>query len=190
VYFPVRCVTSMLASMEGAGSRVEVATSGREGMAGVGAYLGARHSPGRTFIQIKGESWRMPVDAFLRHAQALPAFGEVLRRFAHALFVMASQSAACNRAHTPRQRCARWLLMSADRVGADDFVLTQEFLGHMLGERRPTVSKAAGELQMAGCIQYSRGHVVIRNRRKLEDAACDCYQFIRKEHEAVLRLPG
>jgi CRP-like cAMP-binding protein len=127
----------------------------------------------------------MSTEDFLQAAKDHPAFGPVLLRYAHALFVQASQSTACNRLHPPIERCARWLLMCGDRVEGDSFDLKQEFLGQMLGERRPTVSRVATQLRERGLISYSRGRVSIVDRPRLEECACRCYSIIRAGFEAV-----
>jgi CRP-like cAMP-binding protein len=110
----------------------------------------------------------------------------VLHRYTQALLVQVSQATACNRVHSPAQRCARWLLMTADRVHGNAFLLTQEFLGQMLGERRPTVSRVASDFQARGLVSYSRGHMVILDRARLEEEACPCYRFVRDEYDAML----
>ncbi len=111
----------------------------------------------------------------------------VLHRYTQALFTQIAQSAGCNRLHSIEQRCARWLLMTQDRVGADRFPLTQEFLGQMLGVRRATVTEAAGTLQKAGLITYSRGTIIVLDRQGLEAAACECYQIVRDDYDRLLR---
>jgi len=186
VYFPIEGVVSMLASAEGAQSKVEVGTVGREGMLGLSVLFGAKHSHGDCFMQVDGEGWRMSVQDFVRAAESLPVFMRVLHRYAHALFVQVSQAAACNRVHSAEQRCARWILMTRDRVSSDTFTLTQQFLGHMLGERRATVSKAASTLKDLGLVRYSRGKVSVLDRPRLEAAACPCYEVIRREYDSIL----
>lgn len=188
VYFPAEGVVSVLASVEGADARIEVATVGREGMAGLAVFLGATQSPGDCFVQVEGHGWRMSTADLLQATHSFPDFARILQRYAHALFVQASQAAACNRAHSPVQRCARWLLMTHDRVSGDSFGLTQEFLGQMLGERRTTVSQAASTLQAQGLITYRRGRIKVLDRPGLCAASCGCYEVIRKQYALV--LPG
>ena len=103
---------------------------------------------------------------------------------------MLGQTAACNAAHPIRARLARWLLISHDSVEGDTFVLTHEFLSHMLGAERPTVTVAAGALQKAGAVTYRRGTVNVRDRKKLEGAACECYGIVRRETERLMGLTG
>lgn len=185
-WFPTGCVLSMLAVQAGADSSVEVATIGAEGVLGVPLFLGAGVSPGRVFAQVRGGALRMPAGAFLRAAGEQPAFARVLQRYTHALLVQIAQGAACNRVHAMEQRCARWLLQTHDRVPGDAFDLTQEFLAQMLGERRAAVNQAAGQLQQAGLIRYSRGHIEVVDRPGLERAACGCYAVIRDQYTGML----
>ena len=119
-------------------------------------------------------------------AQRSPSIGRVLLRYAGATITTLAQTAACNGAHPVEQRMCRWLLMTRDRVDSDDFPLTQEFLGQMLGVRRPTVSLVGGTLQKAGLIEYSRGRIRIVDRARLEEASCECYAFIRDQFELAL----
>lgn len=189
-WFPAGCVLSMLAVQAGADSSVEVATIGAEGVLGVALFLGAQASPGRVFAQVQGGALRMPADAFLRAAQEHPAFARVLQRYTHALMVQIAQGAACNRVHAMEQRCARWLLQTHDRVPGDAFDLTQEFLAQMLGERRAAVNQAAGQLQQAGLIRYSRGHIEVIDRPGLERAACGCYAVIHDQYARLLGTGG
>ena len=139
-WFPAEGVLSMLGASLGTESQIEVGTIGSEGMLGIALLLGAQRSPGTVFVQVEGAGWRMPAAAFRQAAQAHPPLLRVLHRYAHALFVQVSQGTACNRAHAVEQRCARWLLQTHDRVRGNAFDLTQEFLGHMLGERRAVVT--------------------------------------------------
>lgn len=186
-WFPVEGVISMLATAEEGRAQVEIATVGSEGMAGLAIFLGAPRSTGDAFVQVEGAAWRMPAAAFRRATDTHQALARVLHRYTQALFVQVAQSTACNRQHTPLQRCARWLLMTHDRVQADTFDLKQEFLGQMLGERRPTVSRVQSELRDRRMIAYSRGRITVVDREKLEDAACGCYRLVRDEYDAMLK---
>ena len=188
-WFPVQAVLSVLGSVAGAGRRIEVGTIGREGVLGTALYLGSQRSPGVVFTQVPGAAYRMAAADFVRAAGELPALRNVLHRYTHAFLVQVAQGTACNRAHGPLQRCARWLLQTHDRVGGDEFLLTQEFLAQMLGERRATVSEAASTLQRRGLIRYSRGRIVVVNRAGLERAACACYRVVQAEYESVLGKP-
>ncbi|HEX2078498.1 MAG TPA: Crp/Fnr family transcriptional regulator [Longimicrobium sp.] len=185
VYFPEDAVISILGLMED-GSAVETATVGCEGMAGVPVFLGAMQMAGQAFAQVPGEAWRMPAGALREEVRRGGALAQLLGRYTQALFTLVAQSSACNRKHPVEQRCARWLLMTHDRVGGDTFELTQHFLSQMLGVRRATVSEAAGALQARGLIDYSRGRITVEDRAGLEAAACACYAIIRAEFARML----
>lgn len=185
VYFPVNGVISMLAHMEG-GMLIEVATVGNEGMIGLPLFLGAEITPGTSFSQIPGEALRMSAEHFRKAITRSVPFTKALHRYTQALMVQISQGNACNRVHSLEERCARWLLLCHDRVGADEFMLTQEFLSQMLGVRRASVNLAAAAFQNAGFIEYSRGHIRVLNRRGLESASCRCYAVIRDEYDRML----
>ena len=186
-YFPHAGVFSMVSSQEEDGMLVEVATIGYEGMIGLPLLLGGGSTPGECFCQVPGQAGRIADEAFGQLIDTCPGFRRVLLRYTQALITQISQSAACNRMHPVEERCARWLLMSQDRVGASHFELTQEFMAQMLGVRRPTVSVAAGMLQKAGLITYSRGLLVITDRQGLEAASCSCYRIILDEFRRLIR---
>jgi len=135
--------------------------------------------------QITGETRRVPVNYFRELSSRCEGLRRVLHRYSQFTFETVSQSAACNRMHVIEQRCARWLCMSQDRVGRDQFDLTQEFLAEMLGVRRPGVTVAMGLLERAGLITHGRGHIRVVDRAGLEKASCECYQTI-KTREAML----
>ena len=185
VYFPRTCVLSLLILLEEDGP-VESATIGREGMAGVTIALGAESTAATAIAQIPGEAVRIPASVFRKALAEDVALLSIVLRYAHVLYEQTSQSVACNRRHSMEQRCARWLLMTHDRVGADQFPLKQEFLAFMLGVRRASVTVAAGMLQHAGLIGYSRGSITIVDRVQLEAAACECYRTIRDASDRLL----
>jgi len=176
VYFPGGGFCSMLTVLQD-GGMVEIATIGREGMIGVSAVLDG--IPVTSIAMVQGETetcYRMNVDAFRREADRHGAFHELLAHYAQALFGFVAQSTACNAIHSVEQRLARWLLMARDRMGSDEFPLTQEFVAMMLGASRPTVTVVAGTLQKAGLITYHHGHIAILDRDGLESASCECYR--------------
>jgi CRP-like cAMP-binding protein len=185
VYFPTTCVVSLVAIM-GDGSMYELTTVGREGLIGLPAFLETATAPYRAMIQIPGEILRLDAGTFRDVLGRSAAATRLLHRYAQVLFNQVAWSAACGRAHPTEQRCARWLLMTYDRVGAGQFFLTQEFLSQMLGVRRAGVNQAASALQKAGLIRYIRGRVTILDRVGLEAASCECYRFIRDEYERLL----
>ena len=189
VYFPQSCVISVHTKMQD-DQAVEIAAIGREGMVGLPVFLGGQQTPATAFCQISGRSLRMEADAFRAAVADSSGFSTVLFRYTEALLTQVSQSAACNRLHPVEQRCARWLLSTHDSVGGQSFELKQEFLSEMLGIRRPRVSIAAGILQRAGLIRYSRGRVQVVDRAGLERAACECYGIIAREYARLFDFGG
>lgn len=184
VYFPVNALGSLVTMFED-GATVEAGSVGREGMVGVPVILKAETTPMQTLVQIPGEVWRVGADVVRAEFDKGLALHTLLNRYTHTLFVVASQSAACNRRHAVVPRLARWLLMSSDGVGSHEIALTQEFLAAMLGVRRAGVTEAAKRLQNDGYIRYSRGFVEILDRPGLEAAACECYHVVRREYERL-----
>ena len=185
VYFVNTGVVSLVTIMED-GAVVEVATVGNEGMAGLPVFLGADKIPGQAFSQVPGDAMRMRTDAFNSQVTPDTPLYKLLQRYTQAIFNLIAQSAACNRLHSIEERLCRWLLMTHDRVGADEFPLTQEFMGQMLGVRRASVSTAAAILQKAGYVKYSRGKMTICDLAGMEDSACECYGIIKAEFDRLL----
>ena len=178
VWFVREGVGSMIAT-EQEGGDIEVGTVGREGLVGLPVVLGTDFTPNRVIVQVEGDAWRIPADDFRRVLDERPAVRRVCLRFAQFFTDQLSQSVACNRLHTLEERCARWLLMTHDRVHGDVFELTHEFLALMLGVRRAGVSVAMGTLQNAGTIRYVRGRVQVLDRERLEQSSCGCYAITR-----------
>jgi CRP-like cAMP-binding protein len=185
VLFPESAVVSMIATMRD-GTSVEVATTGVEGLVGLPALFGTESLPMTVLAQVAGEAWRLDAEVFRHELARSEALRDASNRYVQGLIVQIAQTVACNRLHPVGERAARWLLMTADRVGADEFHLTQEFLATMLGVHRPSVTVAAGELQREGSISYHRGHVTITDRARLEQSACECYAVIRAEFLRML----
>jgi CRP-like cAMP-binding protein len=184
VYFPISGIVSMTSDMrEGT---VEVGTVGREGMTGLPLVLRADTMPTRAFVQVPGHSYRMSAGDLFVAMKESARFERLLLRYALALFDQSAQHAACNRLHALEERCARWLLMTHDRVDGDVLPLKQQFLAEMLGVHRPAVTLAAGALQKAGVIRYTRGKVTVLDRAALEGAACECYGIIARRAEQLL----
>ena len=157
------------------GKTVEVGLCGKEGFVGLPLIVGFERSPTQAIIQIEGSAFRVKARDLIEALKKCPRLEKSLHRYAQELALQVTQVAACNRMHEVDNRLARWLLMSEDRVGSSVFQLTQEFIAHMLGTRRASVTIAAGILQKAGLINYKRGQVKIKDRAGLEDAACECY---------------
>ncbi|MGI4830612.1 MAG: Crp/Fnr family transcriptional regulator [Janthinobacterium lividum] len=186
VYFPIGAVISEVAVMEN-GTSIEVATTGREGMVGLPAFLGANSTVFSAFVQVPGEALRMSVADLRAETADGGPLSRILLRFANAHLVQVGQGAACNQLHSVRQRCARWLLMTHDRVGRDEFALTHEFMCQMLGVRRATVTEIAGALQHEGIIRNHRGRFTIVDRSALETVTCECYWVIRQEFQQMMK---
>lgn len=184
VYFPETSVASLVNPTDE--GMVEVGTVGNEGVVGLSVFLGGDTFPARTIWQVEGQALRMTSEAFTQAVDQRPVLERLLRRYSHAFLVQVAQTASCNRKHALEQRCARWLLMTRDRVNADTFGLTHQFLGFMLGVHRPGVTLAAQVLQRAGLITYSRGQITVLDRAGLEDSACECYGVVRAHFDRAL----
>jgi CRP-like cAMP-binding protein len=185
VYFPNSGIVSLLSTIDDH-SVFEVGIVGKEGMVGLPLFLGVRRSSNTAVVQGAGESLRIGAAAFNLECGREGQMSKLLRRFAHSLMSQISQSAVCFRFHSVEQRLARWLLMTSDRMGSNDFQLTQEFLSNMLGVRREAVNRSAVEFHSRGLINYVRGQIKITNRRSLKLVACKCYDIIRAEESAAV----
>jgi CRP-like cAMP-binding protein len=162
------------------GKSVEVGLTGREGFVGVPLVAGFKTSPTRVIMQIEGAGYRILPKDLLALVKTSPPLEKNLLKYSQELALQANQIAACNRVHEVDERLARWLLMSQDRIGGSMIPLTQEFLAHMLGTRRASVTVAAGMLQKAGLISYVRGQLKIEDRERLEGASCECYATLAR----------
>lgn len=189
VYFPLVGVVSVLADV-GDDQEVEAATIGREGMVGISVYLGAGAPTERSLVQVPGRALSMTAKDLRKHiADVDGPLTAMLRRSAQAMFTQVSRNAACNRVHTARQRAARWLLTTADRMDSPSFELTQHFLAQMLAVRRTSVSEIAQSLAEDGSLTYSRGRITITDRSRLQSYACSCYEAVRRATDAALAAP-
>lgn len=180
LYFPTTAVVSLLYTMED-GSTAEMGLTGNDGVVGIALFLGGDTTPNRAMVQIAGGALRMRAPRLPAEFKQGGALQQVLLRYIQALITQISQTAVCNRLHAVEQRLCRWLLLSHDRVHANALLMTQEFLAHMLGGRRESVTVAAGRLQDAGLIHYARGHITILDRAGLEATGCECYQVVKNE---------
>ena len=185
VFFVESGVLSIVSVMTD-GSAVETATVGYEGMLGVPVFLDTDRSATQAFCQVPGLSLAMRAETFREFADDPAGLRPILNRYVQALFTQVAQSSACNRLHPVRQRCARWLLQTHDRVNSDEFLLTHAFLSQMLGVRRATVTEAAGSLQEAGLLEYAYGRIRVKDRAGLERASCECYAIVRSEFDRLL----
>jgi CRP-like cAMP-binding protein len=173
-HFPNRGVISLVVVMKDGGT-AEAGIVGNEGFTGTPAAVGLSRSPLQSVVQITGDGFRVEVAALQNTLESAPHLQMMLSRYAVVQGMQVAQTAACNRLHDIKQRLARWLLMTQDRVDSETLPITHDFLATMLGTDRPSVSVAAGVLQKEKLIEYSRGAVKIVNRKKLEDSACECY---------------
>lgn len=186
VYFPIDGIISVVTVMRD-GTQIEVVTVGREGLTGAQGLLDGGRASALTYVQIAGDYYRLAFERFAALCAQHALLRALIEKYLSGLLDVMAQSIACNRLHYVSQRCARWLLMTRDRVGRDEFRLTHEVLATMLGVRRAGVSIAAAALQQAGCISYARGRFTVVDRAGLERAACECYAAIE---EAYARRRG
>lgn len=186
VYFPLDAIISIVAEMEN-GMMIEVGTIGREGLSAIPLLMGATSTANASYCQVPGLAMRVPVTVFRELMRTTPPFRQLLDRYLQAYVNMLGQLAACNRLHSIYERCARWLLMSRDRVDSDQIALTHEYLAMMLGTNRSGVSIAAATLQNAGYVSYARGKITILDRGGLESASCECYAIAREQFGGLLR---
>lgn len=184
-YFPKGGMISLL-SITQAGRTVEVGMIGNEGMTGIPTVLRCNVAPYQIMVQFAGNALRIRADVLKAEIKRSIQLQEILLCYTHALLIQIAQSAACNRFHTIEARLCRWLLVSRDRVLTDTLPLTQEFLSHMLGVPRTSVTAVAHLLQERKLIRYSRGKIVILNRANIENQSCECYRLVRKEIEQFL----
>lgn len=189
VYFPDGGVFSLLREMHD-GSKVEVGTVGNEGMVGLPVFHGTRVTTDRAICQITGPTLRMEADRFREVVTADHPLHARMHLYTQAFTAHLAQSVACNRLHSATERYARWLLITHDRVGRDEFGITQEFLAIMLGVRRTTVSEIATSFRDHGVLHYHQGRMTIDDRAALEAAACECYAVIRAYFEDILGMPS
>jgi CRP-like cAMP-binding protein len=185
VYFIETGVGSLVNTMAN-GDAAEVGTIGNEGIVGLPLVLEDERAPTAVYVQVPGSGLRITASRFRKELARSPTMRRVMHHYAHAFFNQVAQSAACNQFHSLEQRCCRWLLMTHDRMDSGEFVLTQEFLAMMLGVQRTGVTAAAGGLQRAGLIRYTRGNVTILNRRGLERRSCECYGISKREFDRLL----
>ena len=184
VFFPTTAVISMLVVMED-GSEVETTLVGTEGMVGLPIVLGLDNSLHRAICQVPGGILRLPVGLFRVALERSRPLDAMMRQYAALVLRQVTQVVACNALHPVPERLCRWLLMSHDRVGRDEFPMTQEFMAEMLGVRRQTVTVTAGLLQEAGLITFRRGLIRIIDRSRVEESACECYGVIRALYDRI-----
>ena len=185
VYFPTNSIVSLLYVMED-GASAEISVVGNEGLVGVALFMGGETTPSRAIVQSAGSAYRLVgqrlKEEFHRHA----GMQILLLRYTQALLTQMAQTAVCNRHHSVDQQLCRWLLLSLDRLDANQLTMTQELIANMLGVRREGVTEAAGKLQKLGVIRYSRGQITVLDRPQLEKLCCECYAVVKRETDRLL----
>jgi CRP-like cAMP-binding protein len=185
LYFPASGLVSLLYLLED-GSATEIALVGWEGVVGVSLFMGGGATPSRAVVQIPGKAWRMRAAPMKLSFDRGGALQPLLLRFTQALITQMTQTAVCNRHHAVDQQVCRWLLFALDRLGSREIRMTQERIANLLGVRREGVTEAAGKLQDAGIIEYSRGRILVLDRTALEACACECYAVVKGEYARLL----
>ena len=191
VYFPTTSIVSLLYVMED-GASAEIAIVGNEGLVGIALFMGGESTPSRAVVQSAGYGHRLGASVLKSEFAQGGELQHLLLRYTQALITQMAQTAVCNRHHALDQQLCRWLLLSLDRLETNELVMTQELIANMLGVRREGVTEAAGKLQADGLIQYSRGHIKVLDRSKLEQRVCECYAVVKKEYDRLLpySIPG
>jgi len=185
LYFPTTSIVSLLYVME-SGASAEIAVTGNEGLVGISLFMGGESTPSRAVVQSGGDGYRLKANALKREFSTGGRLQHLALRYTQALITQMAQTAVCNRHHSVDQQLCRWLLLSLDRLENSELVMTQELIANMLGVRREGVTEAAGKLQKDGVIHYSRGHIKILSRAKLEARVCECYAVVKKEYDRLL----
>jgi CRP-like cAMP-binding protein len=185
LYFPTTSIVSLLYVME-SGASAEIAITGNEGLVGISLFMGGESTPSRAVVQSAGNGYRLKASILKREFALGGNLQHLALRYTQALITQMAQTAVCNRHHSVDQQLCRWLLLSLDRLPGNELSMTQELIANMLGVRREGVTEAAGKLQADGLIQYSRGHIKVLDRAKLEKRVCECYAVVKKEFDRLL----
>ena len=185
VYFPTSSIVSLLYVLEN-GASAEIAVTGPEGLVGIALFMGGETTPSRAVVQSAGHGYRLKAAVLKAEFERGGPLQHLLLRFTQALITQMTQTAVCNRHHAVHQQLCRWLLLSLDRLPANDLVMTQDLIANMLGVRREGVTEAAGKLQADGLIEYRRGRITVLDRAKLEARVCECYAVVKKEYDRLL----
>jgi CRP-like cAMP-binding protein len=185
VYFPTTSIISLLYVMQD-GASAEIAVVGNEGIIGIALFMGGETTSNRAVVQSAGYAYRLKGQLLKQEFTRGVELQHLLLRYTQALLTQMAQTAVCNRHHSVDQQLCRWLLLSLDRLPSNKLSMTQELIANMLGVRREGVTEAAGKLQKAGLITYSRGTITVIDRAGLEARVCECYEVVRKEFERLL----
>jgi CRP-like cAMP-binding protein len=185
VYFPTSSIISLLYVMND-GAAAEIAVTGSDGLVGIALFMGGETTPSRAVVQSGGYGYRLEAAVLKREFEQGGTLQHLALRYTQALITQMAQTAVCNRHHSVEQQLCRWLLLSLDRLPSNELSMTQELIANMLGVRREGVTEAAGKLQKAGLIHYSRGHITVLDRAKLEARVCECYAVVKKEYDRLL----
>jgi CRP-like cAMP-binding protein len=185
VYFPTTSIVSLLYVMEN-GASAEIAVVGNDGIIGISLFMGGETTPSRAVVQSAGEAYVLKAALLKEEFNRYGPTMHLLLRYTLALITQMTQTAVCNRHHSLDQQLCRWLLLSLDRLASSELTMTQELMANMLGVRREGVTEAAGKLQAAGLIRYSRGRIKVLDRPGLEARVCECYDVVRRESSRLL----
>jgi CRP-like cAMP-binding protein len=185
VYFPSSSIVSLLYVMQD-GASAEIAVVGHEGIVGISLFMGGETTPSRAVVQSAGAAYRLRGSLLKAEFERAGPLQVVLLRYTQALITQMAQTAVCNRHHAVEQQLCRWLLLSLDRLASNELIMTQELIANMLGVRREGVTEAAGKLQEAGLIEYSRGKITVLDRPRLEKQVCECYAVVKREYDRLL----
>ena len=185
VYFPTDSIVSLLYVFED-GASAEIAVVGNEGILGISLFMGGETTPSRAVVQSAGYGYRLKAQRLKNEFNRAGPVLQLLLRYTQALITQMAQTAVCNRHHSIEQQLCRWLLLSLDRLASDSLTMTQELIANMLGVRREGVTEAAGKLQRAGLIRYSRGRIDVLDRPGLEKTVCECYGVVKLEFDRLL----
>jgi CRP-like cAMP-binding protein len=185
VFFPIDSIVSLLSVMSD-GSSAEIAIVGNDGVVGISLFMGGETTPSRGVVQSAGHAYRLEGALLKSEFNRGGSIQHLLLRYTQALLTQMAQTAVCNRHHSLDQQLCRWLLMSLDRLPSNELVMTQDLIANMLGVRREGVTEAAGKLQHANLIQYSRGRITVLDRLGVEARACECYVAVKRESDRLL----
>ena len=189
VYFPTTSIVSLLYVME-VGASAEIAIVGNEGILGISLFMGGDTTPSRAVVQSAGHGFRLRAELLKNEFGRVGPTMHLLLRYTQAVITQMAQTAVCNRHHSVDQQLCRWLLLSLDRLASNELSMTQELIANMLGVRREGVTDAAGKLQDAGLIRYSRGKITVLDRPGLEARSCECYRVVKTEFDRLLPYAG